>query len=152
MTIDHTVVDTSTPGVYPYTVSCDSPCSEDTDVGFVAVIAPCAPTAQDFTICQGTTVDSALFTNHGVSCSQPASGTMTVVSDTDTFVTYSSSGYALPGNHAELAWVHSTWWSGLSYDFGYPSNTAQWIWESYRVQNPIDGDIVGPAWCRLGDK
>jgi uncharacterized repeat protein (TIGR01451 family) len=65
--------------------------------------------------------------------------TMTVISDTNTLVTYSSSGYASSGDPAELAWVHANWWPNLTYSF---PNGAQWIWESYRTQNPVAGDIV----------
>jgi PKD repeat protein len=65
-----------------------------------------------------------------------------VVSDTNTQVTGGNiSGASYPYN-AVLAWVHPSWWSGLSYNFGYANNAAQWIWESYYVMHPIDGDIV----------
>ena len=65
--------------------------------------------------------------------------TMTLISDTNTIVTYSSSGYASPGDPAMLAWVPSNWWPDLTYSF---PNGAQWIWESERTQNPVSGDIV----------
>jgi PKD repeat protein len=63
-----------------------------------------------------------------------------VVSDTNTQVTDGNvPGASYPYN-AVLAWVHGSWWSGLTYNFG--SSTAQWIWESYRPAHPVDGDIV----------
>lgn len=62
--------------------------------------------------------------NHGV-----------VVSDTETIVTVGTG--ATP---AEYAWVHPSWWSGLSHDFS--TSGAKWIWESYRVVHPVLGDIV----------
>ena len=64
---------------------------------------------------------------------------MTVISDTTTVVTYSSSGYASPGDPAELAIVNNDWWTGITY--GFP-NGAQLIWESEKCQNPVSGDIV----------
>jgi PKD repeat protein len=65
-----------------------------------------------------------------------------VVSDTNTQVTDGNVPGASYPTNAVLAWVHGSWWSGLTYNFGYPSNTAQWIWESYRPVHPVDGDIV----------
>jgi hypothetical protein len=62
-----------------------------------------------------------------------------VVSDNNTMVTRGNG--ATPHN-AVLAWVHDNWWSGLDYNFGYPNNTAQWIWESYQVVHPEAGDVV----------
>jgi len=62
-----------------------------------------------------------------------------VVSDNNTMVTRGNG--ATPHN-AVLAWVHPNWWSGLDYNFGYPNNTAQWIWESYQVVHPEAGDVV----------
>jgi uncharacterized repeat protein (TIGR01451 family) len=64
---------------------------------------------------------------------------MTVISDTSTVVTYSSSGYASPGDPAKLAIVNDNWWTKLTYDF--PSG-AQLIWESSKCRNPVSGDIV----------
>ena len=64
---------------------------------------------------------------------------MTVISDTSTVVTYSSSGYAEPDDPAELAGVGPGWWI-LSYNFT-PSG-ALLIWESNTPQNPVTGDIV----------
>ncbi len=63
---------------------------------------------------------------------------MTVISDTSTVVTYSSSEYASPGDPAKLAEVDPGW--GVSYNFT-PSG-AQLIWESNTPQNPVSGDVV----------
>jgi hypothetical protein len=63
----------------------------------------------------------------------------TIVSDTDTMVTR---GNGSTPHNAVLAWVHPNWWPGLDYNFGYPSNTAQWIWETYEVVHPEEGDVV----------
>ena len=103
-TLDYSNVNTSIPGIYAYTATCGSGECGDTDIGFVAVVSSCQADAPDFTICQGTTVDDDLFTNNGATCSQTESGTLTIVSDTSTIVSYSSSGYASPGDNAELAW------------------------------------------------
>ena len=66
----------------------------------------------------------------------------TVVSDTSAMVTQGNVPGATYPHNAALAWVHPSWWGSLDYNFGYPSNTAQWIWESYYVVNPVSGDIV----------
>jgi hypothetical protein len=39
-----------------------------------------------------------------------------------------------------LAWVHPSWNSGLSIKLN--NDGASWIWESYRVLHPVEGDIV----------
>jgi PKD repeat protein len=66
-----------------------------------------------------------------------------IVSDTNTLVTQGNVPGATYPYNAVLGWVHPNWWSGLTdYDFGYPNNAAQWIWESYRPVHPVDGDIV----------
>jgi len=59
------------------------------------------------------------------------------VSDTETMVV-ESANFATPFP-AELAWVHPLWNQRLTYDF---DDDAEWIWESERVVNPIDGDVV----------
>jgi len=69
--------------------------------------------------------------------------TTTLVSDNNTMVTQGNVPGATYPHNAELCWVHPNWWGGLTgYNFGYPGNTAQWIWESYYVVHPIDGDRV----------
>lgn len=72
-----------------------------------------------------------------VTDSAPCSST--IVSDTNTVVTRGNG--AIPHN-AVLGWVHGNWWPGLDYKFGYPNNTAQWIWETYQVVHPQEGDVV----------
>jgi hypothetical protein len=74
-----------------------------------------------------------------------ASENMTVVSDTSTLVINGNvSGASYPYN-AALAWQpHDTsndhWDKSIT---GHVfSTSAKWIWESYRVVNPINGDIV----------
>jgi len=67
--------------------------------------------------------------NHGV-----------VVSDTDTMVTKGNVDGATYQHNAEYAWVHGSWWGGLTHDFS--TSGADWIWESYRVVHSIDGDVV----------
>ncbi len=74
-----------------------------------------------------------------VTVSDSALCSNTVVSDTDTIVTL---GNGSTPHNAVLAWVHPNWWPGLDYNFGYPSNTAQWIWETYQVVHPEEGDVV----------
>ena len=64
-------------------------------------------------------------------------GSMVIVSDTNTMVT-EVNGQSITPQNAELAWVHSNWWSSLSYNFGYPANDAQWIWETFRTDDPGD--------------
>ncbi len=67
----------------------------------------------------------------------------TIVSDNNTMVTQGNVPGATYPHNAALAWVHPSWWGGLTgYNFGYPGNTAQWIWESYYVVHPVDGDRV----------
>ncbi len=60
------------PGEYEYTVTCgcpDSPCEPTTDTATLTLVAPCPPpTAPDFSICIGTTIDDDLFTVNGVHC------------------------------------------------------------------------------------
>ncbi len=60
-------------GSYSYTVECgcpDSPCGPTTsDPVDLTIVAPCPPpTAPDFSICIGTTIDDDLFTVNGVQC------------------------------------------------------------------------------------
>jgi PKD repeat protein len=77
---------------------------------------------------------------YSVTVSDSAACSSTLVSDNNTVVTRGNG--AIPRN-AVLAWVHPIWWSSLTgYDFGYPNNTAQWIWESYQVVRPVEGDVV----------
>jgi PKD repeat protein len=70
-----------------------------------------------------------------------------MVSDTNTLVTQGNiPGVSHPHN-ATYAWVHPSWWGALlDYTFDYssdhPNTAAQWIWESYYVVHPVDGDIV----------
>ena len=59
------------------------------------------------------------------------------VSDTETMVV-ESDNFGTPFA-AELAWVHPFWNDRLTYDF---DDDAEWIWESFRVDNPIEGDVV----------
>ena len=67
----------------------------------------------------------------------------TIVSDNNTMVTQGNVPGATYPHNAVLAYVHPSWWGGLTgYNFGYPSNTAQWIWESYYVVHPVEGDRV----------
>jgi hypothetical protein len=62
--------DGSATGVYSYNVTCDNGiCSPDVATGSVAVVECCVAAAPDFSISKGTTVDDALFTGHGASCS-----------------------------------------------------------------------------------
>ena len=56
----------------------------------------------------------------------------------DTTTTYKSYPVGPIGNNAVLAWVHPNWISDLDHTF----TDAEWIWESYRVNNSVDGDIV----------
>jgi len=67
--------------------------------------------------------------------------TMTVVSDTDTMVTWSTGGIMSP-QKAKLAWVHSNWWTQVDKSYKFRPSGAKWIWESYWVVNTIAGDIV----------
>ena len=68
--------------------------------------------------------------NHGV-----------VVSDNTTMVTKGNVAGATYSHNAEYAWVHDSWWGGLTpHDFS--TSGADWIWESYRVVHPVLGDIV----------
>jgi len=49
-------------------------------------------------------------------------------------------GATYPHN-AVVAYVHPSWWGGLTgYNFVDPGNTTQWIWESYYVVHPVEGD------------
>jgi PKD repeat protein len=66
-----------------------------------------------------------------------------MVSDTNTQITQGNvPGASYPYN-AVLCWVHPNWWPGLTgYNFGYPNNAAQWIWESYYTVDPVGGDTV----------
>ena len=70
----------------------------------------------------------------------------TIASDNNTMVIQGNVPGATYPHNAVLAWVHPNWWPGLDYDFGWdpvnPQNVAQWIWESYQVVHPIDGDRV----------
>ena len=83
-------------------------------------------------------------------CSEPCEvfdGSMVIVSDTDTMVTEVNGAAVDPEENAELVWVHSNWWSGLSYKFGYPDNDARWIWETEYTDDPgsnwpEDGRVV----------
>jgi hypothetical protein len=70
---------------------------------------------------------------------------MTVVSDTSTLVINGNvSGASYPDN-AVLAWQpydpSNDHWDNTITGHVF-STSARWIWESYRVVNPIDGDIV----------
>jgi uncharacterized repeat protein (TIGR02543 family) len=77
---------------------------------------------------------------YSVTVSDSAACSSTIVSDTDTLVTR---GNGTVPHNAVLAWVHGNWWPGLTgYNFGYPTNTAQWIWETYQVVHPVEGDVV----------
>ncbi|MFC1789777.1 PKD domain-containing protein, partial [Patescibacteria group bacterium] len=58
-----------------------------------------------------------------------------IVSDTDTKY-YNDSSW----NPSVLSWVHPSWNSGLSIKLN--NDGADWIWESERVVDPINGDIV----------
>ena len=69
-----------------------------------------------------------------------------IVSDTDTLVTCGNVEGATYPHNAVYAWEPvsdtdpSRWDENVDYDFS--ESGADWIWESYRVVNPIDGDIV----------
>jgi PKD repeat protein len=66
-----------------------------------------------------------------------------ISSDTNTLVTQGNVPGATYPYNAVLGWVHPNWWPGLTgYNFGYPNNAAQWIWESYRPIHPVEGDII----------
>lgn len=70
---------------------------------------------------------------------------MTVVSDTTTMVTDGNVPAAIYPYNAVLAWqpfdpANNYWDTNLT---GHTfTGIAKWIWESARVQNPINGDIV----------
>jgi len=62
--------DGSAAGVYSYNVTCNGgACGPDVATGNVTVVAACVATAPNFSICEGTTVDDALFTTNGANCS-----------------------------------------------------------------------------------
>ena len=64
-------VNSSMPGLYPYTVTCDNGvCPPVQDAGTVTVVAACVTTAPDFSICAGTVINNQLFLDNGVSCTQ----------------------------------------------------------------------------------
>ncbi len=70
--------------------------------------------------------------------------TQTIVSDTDTMVTAINNVPITPQN-AVLAWepdddTDPSYWD-TSIDHAFLSS-ADWIWESYRVQHPVAGDVV----------
>ena len=69
--------------------------------------------------------------------------TGTIYSDTNTMVTQGNVPGIYPRN-AVLAWEHPSWWPSLTgYNFGWPTdNVSQWIWETYYVVHPVDGDRV----------
>jgi hypothetical protein len=70
--------------------------------------------------------------------------TQTIVSDANTTVTAGNTGGPYP-YPAVPAWEPnddtdpSQWDTSINYAF---LNGSDWIWESYRVQNPEDGDVV----------
>jgi predicted ribosomally synthesized peptide with SipW-like signal peptide len=69
-------------------------------------------------------------------------GSMIIVSDTDTMVTWVNGASITPRN-AVYAWEHSNW-ANIDHTF---SDGAQWIWETYRTDEPggdapIDGRVV----------
>lgn len=62
-------------------------------------------------------------------------GCMDIYSDnTTTFEGYTSDN----SGNAVLAWVHPNWNPSLDYTFSY----AEWIWESYRTLEPVNGSVV----------
>ena len=74
-----------------------------------------------------------------------ASENMTVVSDTSTLVTAGNVPGAIYPDNAVLAWQpydpSNNHWDSTITGYTFPGS-AKWIWESYRVVNPISGDIV----------
>ena len=72
--------------------------------------------------------------------------TIAIVSDTSTMVTAGNVGGATYPHSAVYAWEAfndtepSYWDENLDHDFS--ASGADWIWESYRVVHPVDGDIV----------
>lgn len=68
--------------------------------------------------------------------------TMWVYSDeTESFSAYGGSACADTSTRygtAVAAWQHSLWESEVNPQFGY----GTWVWESYRVINPVCGDVV----------
>ncbi len=75
---------------------------------------------------------------------------MTIVSNTDVMVTAGNTGGGYPYNAVE-AWLPfdvavgpapaNQYWDYYS-DYDFSLLGAKWIWESYRVVHPVDGDIV----------
>jgi PKD repeat protein len=71
-----------------------------------------------------------------------------VVSDTNAQITLGNIPNATYPYNAVLGYVHPSWWGGLTgytFDYSSPGHTntaAQWIWESYYVVHPVEGDIV----------
>lgn len=67
-------VNSAVPGVYSYTITCDNGvCVAVMDSGSVTVVAACAASAPDFSICVGTPVDNQLFLDNGASCTDGCS-------------------------------------------------------------------------------
>lgn len=74
-----------------------------------------------------------------------ATENITVVSDTSTLVINGNvSGASYPDN-AVLAWQpydpSNNYWDTTITGYTFPGS-ARWIWESYRVVHPVNGDIV----------
>jgi uncharacterized repeat protein (TIGR01451 family) len=89
MTLDYSGVDNSTAGNYTYNVTCTSGvCGPDVDTGTVMVVEACVATAPDFSICEGTVVNDALFTANGASCSAGCSMTLSYSFDGNTAGNY----------------------------------------------------------------
>jgi len=82
-------------------------------------------------------------------CAEPCEvggGSIVIVSDTDTMVTEVNGTAVGPAENAVLAWVHGNW-DDIDYDFGDSDDDAQWIWDTYRTDEPggdapIDGRVV----------
>ncbi|MFX1562173.1 MAG: hypothetical protein ACFFDP_02570 [Promethearchaeota archaeon] len=72
---------------------------------------------------------------------------MTVVSDANTLVTAGNVPLATYPYNATYAWEPSTdtdpsYWDNSLVGHSFSASGADWIWESYRVVHPVDGDIV----------
>lgn len=87
--LDYSLVDTSVPGEYTYTVICGS----NEAVSIVTVVAPCEVNASDFSICQGTELSDQMFLDNGVRCSE----------DCELVLDYSGVNSSEPGNYAYSA-------------------------------------------------